>query len=92
LLPVVFTNSTINQGCSGRINSSCSISVTRRVTVKAGMLRKDRRVTLMEQDLLFLPENPWFIVEFVNTTGNTNGAGNINPSGASLVYSRVRGR
>ena len=25
-----------------------------------------------------------------NTTGNTNGAGTINPSGASLVYSRVR--
>jgi hypothetical protein len=25
----------------------------------------------------------------VNTTGNTNGAGTINPSGASLVYNRV---
>ena len=47
-------------------------------------------MTLMEQELVILPEHPWFIVEFVNTTGNTNGAGNINPSGASLVYSRVR--
>jgi hypothetical protein len=27
----------------------------------------------MEQELLILPEHPWFIVEFVNTTGNTNG-------------------
>jgi hypothetical protein len=35
----------------------------------------------MEQELLFLPENPWFIVEFVNTTGNTNGAGNQGCSG-----------
>ena len=34
----------------------------------------------MEQELLILPEHPWFIVEFVNTTGNTNGAGTINPS------------
>ena len=39
----------------------------------------------MEQELLILPEHPWFVVEFVNTTGNTNGAGTINPSGASLV-------
>jgi hypothetical protein len=68
--PVVFTNSTINQGCSGRINSSC--------------------VTLLEQELLILAEHTWFIVEFVNTTGDTNEAGTINPSGASLVYSRVR--
>ena len=44
----------------------------------------------MEQELLILPEHPWFIVEFVNTTDNTNGTGTINPSGASLVYSRVR--
>jgi hypothetical protein len=44
----------------------------------------------MEQELLIVPEHPWFIEEFVNTTGNTNGAGTINPSGASLVYSRVR--
>jgi hypothetical protein len=41
----------------------------------------------MEQELLILPEHPWFSS---NTTGNTNGAGTINPSGASLVYSRVR--
>ena len=45
---------------------------------------------------IILPDHPWFIVDFVslnsNTTGNTNGAGAINPSGASLVYSRVRGR
>ena len=38
----------------------------------------------MEQELLILPEHPCFIEEFVNTTGNTNGAGTINPSGASL--------
>jgi hypothetical protein len=43
----------------------------------------------MEKELLILPGHPWFIVEFVNTTGDTNGAGTINPSGASLVYSRV---
>jgi hypothetical protein len=43
----------------------------------------------MEQELLILPEHPWFIVEFVNTMGNTNGAGTINPFGASLVYNRV---
>jgi hypothetical protein len=44
VLPFMFTNSIINQGCSGRINSSCSISVTRRVHelyYKPGMLRKD---------------------------------------------------
>jgi hypothetical protein len=41
----------------------------------------------MEQELLILPEHPWFIVDFVKTTGNTNGAGTINCSGASLVYS-----
>ena len=34
----------------------------------------------MEQELLFLPEHPWVVVKFVNTTGNTNGAGTINPS------------
>jgi hypothetical protein len=28
----------------------------------------------MEQELLILPELPWFIVEFVNTTGDTNGS------------------
>jgi hypothetical protein len=39
----------------------------------------------MEQELLILPELPWFIVEFVNTTGDTNGTGTINSSGASLV-------
>ena len=39
----------------------------------------------MEQELLIFPEHPWFIVEFVNTTGNTNGAGTINLSRASLV-------
>jgi hypothetical protein len=44
----------------------------------------------MEQELLILPEHPWFIVEFVNMKGNTNGAGTIIPSGASLVYSKVR--
>jgi hypothetical protein len=44
----------------------------------------------MEQELLILPLHPWFIVEFVYTTGNTNGAGTINPSRASLVYNRVR--
>ena len=44
----------------------------------------------MEQELLILPEHPWSIVEFVNTTDNTNGTGTINPSGTSLVYSRVR--
>jgi hypothetical protein len=44
----------------------------------------------MEQELLILPEHPWLIVEFVNKTDNTNGAGTINPSGASLVYSTVR--
>ena len=27
----------------------------------------------MGQELLILPELPWFIVEFVNTTGDTNG-------------------
>jgi hypothetical protein len=43
----------------------------------------------MEQELLILPEHPWFIIEFVNMKGNTNGAGTINTSGASLVYSRV---
>jgi hypothetical protein len=43
----------------------------------------------MEQELLILLEHPWFKVEFVNTTGSTNGAGTINPSGASLVYCRV---
>jgi hypothetical protein len=32
----------------------------------------------MEQELLILPEHPWFIVEFVNTTGDTNGTGTIN--------------
>jgi hypothetical protein len=32
----------------------------------------------MEQELLILPELPWFILEFVNTTGNTNEAGTIN--------------
>jgi hypothetical protein len=26
----------------------------------------------MGQELLILPELPWFIVEFVNTTGDTN--------------------
>ena len=45
---------------------------------------------------IILPEHSWFIVEFVslssNTTGNTNGAGTIIPSGAALLYSRVRGR
>jgi hypothetical protein len=35
----------------------------------------------MGQELLILPEHPWFIVQFMNTTGNTNGAGTINPSG-----------
>jgi hypothetical protein len=39
----------------------------------------------MEQELLVLPEHPWLIVEFVNTTGNTNGAGNINPSGSGSI-------
>ena len=39
----------------------------------------------MEQELLILPEHPWLTVEFVNTTGNTNGVGTINPSGASLI-------
>jgi hypothetical protein len=43
LLPVVFTNSTINQAGSGRINSSCSIGVIRRVHklyYKLGSLRR----------------------------------------------------
>jgi hypothetical protein len=44
----------------------------------------------MEQELIIRPEHPWFIIEFVNTKGNTNGAGTINPSKASLVYNRVR--
>ena len=39
----------------------------------------------MQQELLILPEHPWLIVEFVNTTGNTNGVRTINPSGASLI-------
>jgi hypothetical protein len=39
----------------------------------------------MGQELLILPELPWFIVEIVNTTGDTNGTGTINPSGASLL-------
>ena len=34
----------------------------------------------MELELLILPEHPWFIVEFANTTGNTNGTGTIKPS------------
>ena len=33
----------------------------------------------MGQELLILPELPWFIVEFVNTTGDTNETGTINP-------------
>ena len=45
----------------------------------------------MGQELLILPELPWFIVEFVNTTGDTNGTGTINPSEHPCFNSNTTG-